>query len=61
MNGLVQTVIGDDGQDGPENLLPHGLGSPVQGIRHQGGGDPSAVRVGVVPVAAAVQDLLPLQ
>ena len=45
VDGLVQAVIGDDGQDGPENLLPHGLGGPVQGIRHQGGGDPSAVRV----------------
>ncbi len=59
VDGLVQTVIGDDGQNGPENLLPMGLEVPSRVSATKVGGNPSAVRVGVVPVAAAVQDLLP--
>lgn len=59
--GLVQVVVGNDGQDGAEDLFAHGLGQALQGVGHQGGGDPAAVGLRVVPVPAAVENVLVFQ
>ena len=59
--GLVQVVVGNDGQDGAEDLFAHGLGQALQRVGHQGGGDPAAVGLRVVPVPAAVENVLVFQ